>query len=353
MTAAPLQRRRGRSERLAARARIFPVTGWAAIKVDEEEAYTTWAAFWSIDTACDGSVPRQSALELIQEWRGVTRRSARRVLREGERLGYWTSWISSRDEIERMTPASTVRLMGRFGIEVERVPRLISLSRLRTRREMREQLFATVYEIPGHSGVFLIAPLSRGLKEELTVVPIRSQKRYDAGASALVQRMSAEVEVDPAQLGAMADAVGDGWYVGRHGGLYRRLPDLRTPRDQVLLSRSASRHARTRARQLQQTQGCGRRDQPPGGSPWAWPKPSAACVSSSHVLRPLPRPLLNARPVSTVGRKANACWSLGVRPQTSKAASSSATDERTLARTPFGPYGMLGKVSGRSDREPL
>src|SRR5688500_17346652 len=70
----------GRSER----ARIFPATGWAALRAREAVTYAAWSALGTLDGNGSGHVKRDDAAALLADWRGLHPRSVRRILSDGE-----------------------------------------------------------------------------------------------------------------------------------------------------------------------------------------------------------------------------------------------------------------------------
>lgn len=229
-------------------ARVFPCLGWKALETDVVVSYVTWCALCGLDRAGAGRIPVDEALDLIVDWRGIAQRSARRVLQTGQEAGYW------RTAAGYVYLTASWRLLERAGIDQERAPHLVPLALIAKPTAMKAHLFATVYEIPGHSQRFRHGPLSRSVKEALTGVPETTQRRYDSYASELVQETSARVVRrgdSPVRL------QGGGYYTGRDGTQWRRLADYRVPRGHVRASRSAAAHAVRKARVLRDQEGQG------------------------------------------------------------------------------------------------
>lgn len=230
----------------ARRARIFPELGWAAMSADETVLYVTWCALSVLDTRGSGLVPRHEARDLIAQWRGIDPASARRLIRQGIQAGYWDSGVT-RNGVQALFPASSARLLIRFGLQSERAPHLVSLDLLRTPAAMRAHLYAACHEIPGHSQRFKNAPLARATKRAMTGIAETTQRRYDRFTTEKVQECYAEVETDSPVL-----RQGHGFFIGRGGVQLRRLPDYRMPVGHVLASKSAAAHARRKARALRE-----------------------------------------------------------------------------------------------------
>lgn len=225
------------------RARIFPCVGWAAIRVREAVPYVTWCALGGLDRRGTGRVSLADALDLIEQWRSITRRAAQRIIKTGADAGYWHLAAG------RLHLASVARLLVRFGLDRERAPHLVPLRLMRTPGAMSAHLFACIYEIPGHSQRLKKAPLARVVKEEITSIPIKTQRRLDAIASDLVQPVYAKVEAGAPDGIAR---VGGGYFAGRGGVQWQRLGDYRVPHEHRRASRSAAAHAMRRARLLRE-----------------------------------------------------------------------------------------------------
>ena len=233
------------------RVRIFPETGWAAMAAHEEVVYITWAALAVLDPTGSGKVVRTEAREFIADWRGIDARSIRRIHADGECRGYWTT-SATRDGTEHIFLTSIARLMVRFGLDSERAPRRVPLASIQTPAAMRAALYASVHELPGHAGRFRNAPLARATTRELTGVPETTQRRYDKHATELIQSPVVRFDSsDPVRLH------GQGYFVGRDGTQYRRLPDYRLPVGQWSSSKTAANHALEKARGLRERGGSG------------------------------------------------------------------------------------------------
>lgn len=233
------------------RVRLFPETGWAAMAAHEEVLYVTWAALATLDATGSGKVDRAEAREFIAGWRGIDARSNRRIHAAGECQGYWIT-SATRDGTEQIFLASIARLMVRFGLDSERAPRRVPLASIQTPAAMRAALYASVHELPGHAGRFRNAPLARATKRALTGVPETTQRRYDKYATELIQSPVVRMEsADPVRLH------GHGYFVGRDGTQYRRLPDYRLPTGQWSASKTAAKHALEKARGLRAGGGSG------------------------------------------------------------------------------------------------
>lgn len=236
------------------RLRVFPITGAAAMRHKEEILFATWSALGLLDPNGSGRISRIAARDFIASWRGIDLGSARRILRDGERSGYW---CAARDG-NYLHLAGIARLMLRHDVEHERTPRLIPISSMRSLAQIRAALYAAVHELPGHAQRFHNAPLSRATKETLTGASRTAQKRYDRLATDLVQVCVAEVDTtEDLRL------VGNGFFIGHGGRQFRRLPDYRVPHDQWLASKTAARHATAKARRLREAQERGAAVQPP------------------------------------------------------------------------------------------
>jgi hypothetical protein len=229
-------------------ARVFPCLGWHALAVDEVVPYVTWCALSGIDRAGSGRIRLDDARAFIVDWRGIDPNSARRLLRSGEEAGYW------RVAAEHVHLAASWRLIERAGLDHERAPHIVALDLIAKPAAMKAHLFATVYEIPGHSQRFRNGPLTREIKEQLTGVPETTQRRYDSYASELVQETSARVI---RRVDSNLRLQGDGYYTARDGSQWRRLADYRVPRGHVRASRSAAAHALRKVRALREQEGQG------------------------------------------------------------------------------------------------
>ena len=224
---------------------LFPRLAWAALKAGEEVDFTAWSLLREHSAtrlAGRGSIPRREALELIREWRpNLNPDSTTRALRRLVQRGYCSKGAG------RLWLASAGRLMARQGLTAAGVPHRVPIELLRTPSAMRAQLYATVHPLPNHSGAFISGGLSRELIEGLTGCSRRVQQKYDHvfGVTQLVQECHALVENHEGPI-----RVGMGYWGDSQGRQWRRLPDLRTPRDHWLGSKSAARLARRRARAL-------------------------------------------------------------------------------------------------------
>jgi hypothetical protein len=174
-------------------------------------------------------------------------RSVRRIIRRGAKRGYWTIEKDPRGG-ERLRLTGVARVMVARGVTAPGTTQLIPAEHLRTPTQIRQRLYATVHELPNHSGEFRGGLLSRLRKEELTGVPERTQRRYDNehGASELVQEQYAFVEGRDGP-----PVTGQGYFPGGdRRQQWRRLADLRTPSRHWRGSKSAGMHAGREARQL-------------------------------------------------------------------------------------------------------
>jgi hypothetical protein len=230
-------------------ARVFPCLGWEALKRDAVVPYITWCALGAIDREGTGRLTLDVACDLIEDWRGVARSSARRLLRSGPEH---CLWHLASDHVQL---TGVARLLVVHGLERERAPHLVRLSDLVKPAQMKAHLFATVYEIPGHSQRFHNAPLSREVKERITGVPPSTQRRYDHWVTELVQ--PTYLRIDRGEDSGIV-LEGDGYFSGRDGSQIRRGADYRVPRGHLRLSRSAAAHATAKARALREvTEGRG------------------------------------------------------------------------------------------------
>lgn len=229
------------------RVRLFPATGWAAMQRHEETFFAARCVLVLADPDGSGKVAREAARELLAHWRQQDPSSIRRLLRDGESHGYWTAGTIA-DGTDYLFLTSLPRLMVKLDVERERAARLVTLESIRTVKGLRSELYAAVHELPGHSGNFHKAPLSRAVKAELTGVSRATQKRYDSTSTLLVQTVIAKVVTDEPVL-----RVGSGFFIGKGGRQLRRLPDLRVPLNQWSSSRSAARNASAKASALRAT----------------------------------------------------------------------------------------------------
>lgn len=251
-------------------AKIFPRMGWAALEAGEVVSYVTWCALREHAPAGEGRLSLKATRAFIIDWRRIHGRSAARVLRTGEKQGYWRVVGKS------VFLTSSARLLLRFNLDSELAPHLVPLNLIPKPTAMKAHLYATVHEIPGHDQRFRNGPLARSTKEQSTGVPESTQRRYDKYATELVQQCFAEVKEDPNGNGVAR--VGEGYFIGRDGRQMRRLADYRVPKGHIRASKTAAKHAVRKARVL--------RERADVQNSMASPVVSSRGSSSSEFVRP-------------------------------------------------------------------
>src|SRR5262245_428013 len=121
------------------RVRLFPATGWAAMQRHEETFYAARCVLTLLDREGSGKVSREAARRLIGAWGGSDPSSIRRLLRDGESRGYWTTGTIA-DGTEYLFLTSLPRLMVKLDVERERAARLVTLESIRTVKGIRAEL---------------------------------------------------------------------------------------------------------------------------------------------------------------------------------------------------------------------
>ena len=221
---------------------VYPEIAHAALKRNMDPLVAAWCLLHACDRDGRGWFERPVARRLVEVGRGVGARQARRILDAGS-PGFWH--LGSTD---RLWLISVPKVAAALGVERVSAPRLVPLADLQKGpASLRATLFATVYR-PDAEG----RPLSRRLVRELTGIPESTQRRYENqyGHAERVTPVHVELShiTDPQQRRRYAERQGDwGAYLGEHGDLMRRHPDIRRAARQ----RAGSRTAATRVnRQL-------------------------------------------------------------------------------------------------------
>lgn len=248
---------------------VFPRIAQAALRAGEAVDLAAWSLLRAIDSSNGGAglIARRVARDAIAGWRGdLDPRSVRRIISRGESLWYWTT--ESVRGADRLRLAGAHHVMHRLGVEAAGAQHLIPIDRMRTPAAIRASLYATVHPLPNHSGAITVGPISRRRKEQLTGISPRTQQRYDNeyGASELVQECYGLIETHEGP-----PVTGKGYYPDQWGRQWKRLPDLRTPTDHWLGSKSAATHANRKAAALRDHVGCSgaERCHPYGNNPRA------------------------------------------------------------------------------------
>ena len=137
--------------------------------------------------------------------------------------------------------------MARFDLADSRRPHLIPVRLMWTPSQMRAHLMATIRPLPRHSGRLPPVLISRELIEQITGLAVRTQRKYENefGATELVQECYALVEGYEGP-----PASGHGRFSDGIGRQLQRLPDLRTPTEHRLGSKSARTRANREAARL-------------------------------------------------------------------------------------------------------
>ena len=207
---------------LPGRIPVIPEVAQEALLRHLESGIATWSILRVADDG-DGRLDRTHARQIVRQGRSVSDRQARRLLRAGDA----TFWSLDPDGSVRLHGAA--RLAAGLGIERVSSPHLIPLEDLRGgRAQLRASLAATVYRTDDGG-----RPISRAEVEARTGVPPSTQRRYENqyGHARRVTPVQVHVShvTDPDKRRAVAAYFGreHGFYVGRHGDLMRRHPDIR------------------------------------------------------------------------------------------------------------------------------
>ena len=169
-------------------------------------------------------------------FRGLRDRSTREALQRGSGHGYWT--IGRERGTERLRLSSAALVCTSLGITRLGRAHLIPADLFRRRTQVRQQLYACQFEIPNRAGEFRGFPISRASVERLTGLSPNTQRRYDSwGVTTRVQQCFASYPLSAGDPGIR----GHGSFVAQRRQ-FRRLPDLRMPRDHHLGSKSAALH---------------------------------------------------------------------------------------------------------------
>lgn len=196
----------------------------AAVLCDKQHAgfaaYLILRAYDSANNRGRGFLDRRQAVNAIEKGRGVSRRQAQRLLRNGEDL-FWQF------EGQRVWLAGIARVVRRFGVSWQSRAHRIPITDFHASvGAVRSTLTATQYR-PDKSGM----PKSRRWIAQHTGVPAVSQRRHDAKYGHIVRVRSMTVAVAKYKSEWTRKLVSMtrhfGFFEGRKGWLMRRHPDIR------------------------------------------------------------------------------------------------------------------------------
>lgn len=196
----------------------------AAVLSDQQHAgfaaYLIIRAYDSANNGGRGFLVRRQALAAIGEGRGVSRRQAQRILRNGEGL-FWQF------EGQRVWLAGMAKVTRRFGVIWQSRAHRIPITDFHASvGAVRSTLTATQYR-PDNKGM----PKSRRWIAQQTGVPAVSQRRHDAkyGHIVRVRTMTLRVvKLKPEWTRKLVSMTRHfGFFEGRKGWLMRRHPDIR------------------------------------------------------------------------------------------------------------------------------